>query len=296
LNIEIRGVVKDARGWFVQNAKISVLGDDSFTPVFSNENGNYLVSLKVSELQKIRLKVTKMGYSDAIVNISVINKEKKRYQADTAVINSSNYVFTIDTLKKTITGTDNKIEGDVAMVRTSQSTYSIPLNVFFDKNGNHFNGQVEVVAYEFNRETVPVSIMAVDTFDAVRGYAGNLMQTFGMPYIQFYDKEGRELFVKKSLPIKLVYKMYHMEDLYSGDTKIYEPVTEKDVSEMIAFCKNSKEEYPITRQFLIDNQLLKFPAWWIFDQSKGVWDNVGYKLLDSSGTIETIFYTIKDVV
>ncbi|MFA6430554.1 MAG: carboxypeptidase-like regulatory domain-containing protein [Candidatus Paceibacterota bacterium] len=296
LQIEIRGYVKDSRGWLVQNAKVDVLSDDNASSVLTNENGAYLIKMKANELQKIRLKVTKKGYSDGIVSLQVLYKEQKKYQAEDAVIKNANYQFTLDTKKRTITGDDNKIEGDTAIVKTSQSTYSIPLNVFFDKNGNYFSGQVEIVAYEFTRETVPVSIMAVDTFDTVRGYAGNLMQTFGMPYIQFYDKDGGDLFVRKSSPIKLIYKMYHMEDLYSGDTNIYEPVTEKDVSEMITYCKNSKEEYPITREFLIENRLLKFPAWWIFDQSKGVWDNIGYKLLDSSGTIETIFYTIKDVV
>lgn len=296
ISVEIMGVVKDPRGWVIQNAKISVLSDENIKPVLSDENGSYRVSMKVSELQKIRLKITKSGYSDAIINTTILTKDKKRYYVEDAVINSANAIFTIDTIKKTITGGDNNIINNSAIIKTSQSTYTIPLNVFFDKNGRAFSGQVEAVVYEFTRDTVPVNIMAVDTFDAVRGYAGNLMQTFGMPYIQFFDQDGKELYVKKSLPIKLVYKMYHMDDLYSGDTNIYEPVTERDVEEMIYFCKNSKEEYPITRQFLIDSRLLKFPAWWIFDQSKGVWDNMGYKLIDSSGTIETIFYTIKDVI
>jgi hypothetical protein len=294
--IEIRGYVKDSRGWAVQNAEISLIGDSSVPSTITNENGAYLIKMGVNELQKIRLKVTKMGYSDGVINIIALYKEQKMYQAETAFITSANYQFTLDTIKKTITGIDNKIDGNNAIIKTSQSTYTIPFNVFYDKNNNVFSGQVEIVAYEFTRETVPVSIMAVDTFDTVRGYAGNLMQTFGMPYVQFYDKNGNELFVKKSKPIRLVYKMYHMEDLYSGSTKIYAPVTTKEVEEMIAFCKNNKEQYPITREFLIETRLLKFPAWWIFDQSKGVWENEGYKLLDTNGTIETIFYTIKDMI
>ncbi len=296
VEVNVFGVVKDSRGWTVQNASISVLGGSNTKTILSDRNGEYRMPINVDGLQKIRFKITKRGYSDAIVNVNVLTSDKKIYQADTAVITSANYLFTLDNVNKTITGTDNKIEGNNAIVKTSQSVYTIPMNIFFDKSGKRFSGQIEIVAYEFNRETVPISIMAVDTFDAARGYAGNLMQSFGMPYVQFYDKEGNELFVKKSLPIKLVYKMYHMGDLYSGSTKIYEPVTEKEVKEMLSFCEKSKETYPITRQFLIDTRMLKFPAWWIFDQSKGVWGNEGYKLLDASGTIETIFYTIKDVI
>jgi hypothetical protein len=296
ISVEIMGIVKDIRGWAVQNAEVYVLSERGIKPVLSDENGAYRVSMKVNELQKVRLKITKRGYSDAIVNVTILTKSKKRYHVEDAIINSANNIFTVDTIKKTITGGDNQIINNSAIINTPQSTYTIPLNIFFDKNGKVFSGQVEAFVYEFTRDTVPMSIMSVDTFDTVRGYAGNLMQTFGMPYIQFFDKDGNVLYVKKSLPIKLVYRMYHMGDLYSGSTNIYEPVTERDVEEMIHFSKNSKEEYPITRQFLIDSQLLKFPAWWIFDQSKGVWDNMGYKLVDSSGTIETIFYTIKDVI
>jgi hypothetical protein len=64
---------------------------------------------------------------------------------------------------------------------------------------------------------------------------------------------------------------------------------------IIAFCKKSTIEYPINRQFIIDNDLYKLPAWWIFDQGRGIWDNVGYRLVDTKGKTETLFYTIKDV-
>jgi len=295
VDIKILGLVKDGKGNLVQNAKIIVFGDSTILPVFSDEKGVYSLSIGVNELEKVRLKITKPGFSDAVVNISVLDANKKIYRAEEAVIASANYNFTLDTLKKTITGVENLIEGNSAIIKTPQSTYTIPFNVFFDKNDKPFVGQIEVVAYEFNRETVPISMMTVDTFDAARGYAGNLMQTFGMPYIQFYDKNGNEIFVKKSSPIKLEYDMYHIDDLYSGNTNVYEPITTQDMERIIAFCKKSTIEYPIDRQFIIDNNLYKLPAWWIFDQGRGIWDNVGYRLVDTKGKTETLFYTIKDV-
>ena len=293
--VKILGLVRDGKGNLVQNAKISVFGDSTIPPVFSDEKGNYSLSIGVNELEKVRLKVTKPGFSDAVVNISVLDVNRKTYQAAEAVIASANYNFTLDTIKKTITGVQNSIEGNIVTVKTSQSVYTIPFNVFFDKSGKPFSGQIEIVAYEFNRETVPLSMMTVDTFDAARGYAGNLMQTFGMPYIQFYDKDGNELFVRKSSPIKLEYDMYHINDLYSGNTNVYEPITEQEMQQIIGFCNKSTVKYPIDRQFIIDNNLFKLPAWWIFDQGRGIWDNVGYRLIDTKGKTETLFYTVKDI-
>jgi hypothetical protein len=295
LEIKILGLVKDSKGNLVQNAKVSVFSDSTIKPVFSNEKGSYSLSIGVNELEKVRLKVTKPGFSDAVVSISVLDANRKIYQAAEATIASANYNFTLDTIKNTITGSQNLIDKKTAIVKTSQSVYTIPFNVFFDKSGKPFSGQIEVVAYEFNRETVPLSMMTVDTFDAARGYAGNLMQTFGMPYIQFYDKDGNELFVKKSSPIKLEYDMYHINELYSGSTNIYEAITEKEMEQILAFCKVSAIKYPIDRQFIIDKNLFKLPAWWIFDQGRGIWDNVGYRLVDTKGKTETLFYTIKDV-
>jgi hypothetical protein len=295
LEIKILGLVKDSKGNLVQNAKVSVFSDSKIKPVFSNEKGSYSLSIGVNELEKVRLKVTKPGFSDAVVSISVLDANRKIYQAAEATIASANYNFTLDTIKNTITGSQNLIDKKTAIVKTSQSVYTIPFNVFFDKSGKPFSGQIEVVAYEFNRETVPLSMMTVDTFDAARGYAGNLMQTFGMPYIQFYDKDGNELFVKKSSPIKLEYDMYHINELYSGSTNIYEAITEKEMEQILAFCKVSAIKYPIDRQFIIDKNLFKLPAWWIFDQGRGIWDNVGYRLVDTKGKTETLFYTIKDV-
>ena len=54
------------------------------------------------------------------------------------------------------------------------------------------------------------------------------------------------------------------------------------------------QPYHIDREFLINNQLLRFPAFWVFDRRRGVWDNIGVSVLDTQGTIRTIFYTIRD--
>lgn len=51
--------------------------------------------------------------------------------------------------------------------------------------------------------------------------------------------------------------------------------------------------FPITREFLVSHKLYTFPPFWVFDRKGGVWDNVGIRVLDTSGTIQTPFYTVK---
>ena len=152
---------------------------------------------------------------------------------------------------------------------------------------------VDVYLYEFTRDTVPDSLIEVDTFDQIMGYAGDLMKTFGMPYIQFFDTEtDEELYVFSSSPMTITHQIYHMDLLYKNVDELYGPLTEDDM----IFLVDKTEElggYPIDRQFLINNELLKFPAWWCFDQDRGIWDNIGIKVLDKNGLIEAQFYTIK---
>ena len=52
--------------------------------------------------------------------------------------------------------------------------------------------------------------------------------------------------------------------------------------------------FPITANFLVKDDLLTFPPFWVFDRKAGVWDNIGVRVLDTSGTIQMPFYTIND--
>jgi hypothetical protein len=134
--------------------------------------------------------------------------------------------------------------------------------------------------------------MQVDTFDQVMGYAGDLMKTFGMPYIQFFTQDGAELDVLKSKPMVLTYKIADMDALRKNTDQIYEPLTDRDMQLLVEASRGNP--YVIDREFLINNQLLRFPAFWVFDRKRGIWDNVGVSVLDTQGTIKTIFYTVRD--
>jgi hypothetical protein len=86
-------------------------------------------------------------------------------------------------------------------------------------------GDIDIYLYEFDNRTIPASLANIDTFDQVMGYAGNLMKSFGMPYIQFFTTDGKELFVQKSNPMALTYTIANMVNFVnnniSGNGKIF---------------------------------------------------------------------------
>jgi len=59
-----------------------------------------------------------------------------------------------------------------------------------------------------------------------------------MPYIQFFDSNGKELFVYKSNPMLVENKIYHMKELYENYDKIYEPITKEDMNYLYEYSKN----------------------------------------------------------
>jgi hypothetical protein len=162
------------------------------------------------------------------------------------------------------------------------------------RDGTPYTGIFDVYLYEFTRENPPENLMNVDTFDDVRGYAGNIMKSFGMPYIQFFTQGGEELHVLSSNPMRLTYRIADMEALRQNADGIYRPLTEDDMRLLIEASRG--QPYRIDREFLIRYQLLNFPAFWVFDRERGVWDNVGVSVLDIHGTIQSVFYTVRDTI
>jgi hypothetical protein len=161
------------------------------------------------------------------------------------------------------------------------------------RDGAPYRGVVDVYLYEFTAETVPQNLTNIDTFDQVMGYAGNLMKSFGMPYIQFFSPDGEELHVMRSTPMVLTYTIADMEALRMNAAQIYGPLTDADMK-ILVDSSSVGRGYPIDRTFLIEHGLLRFPAFWVFDRKKGVWENIGIKVLDTEGTIQSLFYTINN--
>ena len=115
-----------------------------------------------------------------------------------------------------------------------------------------------------------------------------------MPYIQFFAPNGEELHVMKSNPMILTYRLAGLSDLQKNtDNRPTGPLTDANLQTLIA-ASAGDPGFPITAQWMATNHLFTFPPFWVFDRRKGVWENVGMRVLDVQGTIQAPFYTINN--
>jgi hypothetical protein len=292
----IHGRVTDAHGNAIQGASVVLLGRTDVSPSITDAKGEYLFATNAMPMEKIRIKASKRNYSDGLGEIVVLTKgtARKSYVADDIQLTTPITIVTIDYAKKTVTGARNLYSEDgTVTIQTPNSTYQIPAGSIVDQHGEVYTkGPIDVYLYEFDKGNPPESLMQLDTFDQVIGYAGNLMKTFGMPYIQFFAQDGEELGVLKSRPMVLTYRIANMQELRDNTDHIYQPLTDADMEFLVESSRG--QPYRIDRDFLIKTNMLRFPAFWVFDRKRGIWDNVGVSVLNKQGVIQTIFYTIRD--
>ena len=292
--VKLSGKVVDIAGDPVQGASVSVLSRSDVAPVVTDSKGAYTLSFGVKEMEKLRVAASKRNFSDGVEPLIILQKGRTSYEVSPITISSAISIVTIDTRTKTVSGgSGNEARPDGSFtIRTKNSTYEIPAGAVVRKNGTPYLGEVDVYLYEFTADTAPESLLAVDTFDQVMGYAGDLMKSFGMPYIQFFAPGGEELHVRKSKPMVLTYRIPDMDALRNNEKHLYGNLTDADMELLVEASRGAP--YRIDREFLINNRLLRFPAFWVFDREAGVWENVGISVLDVDGTIRTTFYTMND--
>lgn len=295
LRVVVRGRVVDSHGAPIEGASVSVLSRPSVKAARSDGKGVFLLETGAKEMEKLRIRAFKRNFSDGYADLVLVQGATARtYDIGDIRIESPVGILTINYAARTVTGMGNTFNSDRSVtLQTSQSTYRIPADAIVHEDGRPYTGNtVDVYLYEFTKGDPPPNLIEVDTFDQVRGYAGDLMKSFGMPYIQFFADDGEELHVRSSKPMVLTYKIPDMDALYQNTDRIYEALTPADMQLLVDSSKG--KEYPIDREFLIGHQLLRFPAFWVFDRKRGVWDNVGINVLDVQGTIRTVFYTQRD--
>lgn len=293
--ITLSGTVIDGRGEPIQGASVSVLSHPEVRAATTDVSGTYAIKLSVLPMEKVRVSAQKRNYSNGVASAIVLDGGKSAYRLDPITIATPISIVTLDTQKRTVTDPRDRANPDGSFVLyATSSTYEIPPGAIVDATNKPYVGQLDVYIYEFTRETVPSSLTTLDTFDSVMGYAGNLMQTLGMPYIQFFTPQGAELDVLKSKPMLLTYKISGMQDILDNFYKRPEgPLTQAQL-QTILDASSGDPGFPITSQFLYDRKISTFPAFWVFDQRRGVWENQGMRLLDSTGTMQAPFYTTDD--
>ncbi|OHB18900.1 MAG: hypothetical protein A2854_03550 [Parcubacteria group bacterium RIFCSPHIGHO2_01_FULL_56_18] len=290
--VKATGRVVDNRGTPIAGARVEIVSRPDSAAVTTDENGIYTIPTGAMKMEKLRFRSTKRNFSDGYADAILLTDGVKTISVEDITLESPLTIVTVDFAKRSVTGSGNRFAENGVVVTTPNSTYEIPQGAIVDANGTPYSGPIDIYLYEFTKGNPPESLMQVDTFDQVMGYAGDLMKTFGMPYIQFFTQDGAELDVLKSKPMVLTYRIADMDALRENIDQIYSPLTEKDMQLLVEASRG--QPYVIDREFLINNQLLRFPAFWVFDRKRGVWDNVGVSVLDTQGTITTIFYTVRD--
>ena len=293
--IVLSGIVVDAAHRPVAGATVSVLSHPEVPAVTTDGKGGYSIKLSARAMEKIRVSAVKRNFSNGVVNALVLGPGRTTYALDPLVLTSPIVIVTIDTQKHTVTDPADTANPDGSFVlHATSSTYAIPAGAVVHADGSPYMGPVDVYLYEFTRDTVPESLVKLDTFNDVIGYAGNLMLTLGMPYIQFFTPSGEELAVMKSKPMLLTYHIPGMQDMRDNFYKRPEgPLTDKDLAKIIA-ASAGDPGFPVDAQFLANNGISTFPAFWVFDHKRGVWENQGMRLLDVQGTMQAPFYTINN--
>jgi hypothetical protein len=259
--------------------------NDKKTNTKTDATGKYTFDISLADSSRYRLRAWDPTHSDGFAAFSTFAS---------GTTQSVTLDFTIHTPDKVMDVTLSRdVRDGMIQLDTAQTIYTIPVDGLVFADGTLFHGdQIRGYMYEFTKETNMANYMYNDTFDAVYGYVGNIMKTFGMPYLQIYDTEGNELHIRKSKPALLHNKIYHMKALYDNYDHIYTAITDEDMAYLVAASKTDPTGFPITRAWLIDNHMLKWPSWWCLNRTKWVWEAVGQRVIDPSGVIETQYYTI----
>ena len=294
-NFNLNWKVLDESGKPLKDVKITLLNNDNIFTT-SDEKGDYSLDFKYYPFSHLRFKASLKEYSDWFQTVSFNNyydidwdkKENLNF-----VLNKSDYSYVVD-----INSYKNKVSKnwkEYFRFTTKQSTYLVPIDWLYFKNLDKWDQNTfEVYLYELTKWDNTDNLTNIDTFNEVSWYVWNIMKTFWMPYIQFIDKQtGEELFVKKSNPMILQNTIYHMKELYENYDKIYEPITKEDMQFLVSYSKQ-KWWYPIDFDFLTKNNFLRWPAWWVLDRKKWVWESVGFKVLTIDWLVELPFYSIND--
>lgn len=270
-----------------------VLLNNSQKKVKTNEEWKYKMEIKAYPLSHLRFKASKEWYADGFFSVYLDHSQKPSWDKkiyEKFVLNKAGKIYNLDFTNQ------DKIETvgwkDYYVIESSQSIYHVPVRKLYYKDWTKFEGdKLKVYLYEFKKTDDLENLTEVDTFSPVLWYVWNLMKTFWMPYIQFFDENWKEVFVKKSQPMLLINDIYHMEALYENQDQIYEAITTGDMKQLVA--ESRKWGYPITYDWLIEHDFLKWPAWWYLDREKWTWVSVPHKVIDKSWVVQLKFWQIK---
>lgn len=290
--VTITWVVSDKNWNAIEWVKVTLLNNNKKF-VYTDKDWKYEFKFKSYPLSHLRVRVTKEWYADWYFSIYLDRSLDPSWEMkveENLVLESADNSIIIDFNK--YDKTKEFMWKKYFIVESSQSTYYVPYDLYYFNLDKFEWDKIKVYLYEFTKWDNIDNLVEVDTFSPVYWYVWNLMKTFWMPYIQFFDMNWEEIFIKEENPMLLTNKIYHMKELYENYDKIYEAITTWDMEFLV---KKSEEEwwFPITYDWLIENNFLRWPVWWTLDRKRWTWLDVPHRVVDTSWVVQLKFYQIK---
>lgn len=281
-SVSVSGLVTDDTGNTLADVTISLLSDPSITTK-TNADGSYEITFLSYDLAKERLKANLTGYSEGVINFDIVGDNEYQFTEQNFILIPNLAYVTLDLANQTATSSDPDqvsvvVNSDHYLVTTPNSEYQIEFDVFVDAADNPYSSTVMVYVFEFNDESELDNILANDAFNEAIGYANGLI-TYGMPLLAFLDEDQNVIHIKKYQPLNLTYKTFAKDNI---------PDCYAILATLQELSADSTDLF-IDSEFLA-NENIDFPTFWIFDFTKGTWDETAFRINDEY-QIETIFYT-----
>ncbi len=300
--VSLSGVIMDDAGKPVSGAKISVYGEE-MSPAISAQDGSYSLAIDLVWPRKLRFQAIHPNYALGVHTVDLIDPllavSKEQSFIKNFTLRSIYQEISIDTKKKTITGSGSSVTKEWYQIINPFTKYLIPFNAIVGDDGKPFFGKVRAVIYEFDRTTAN-ELLTSDVFTEASGYASQWLVTYGMPLIFFYDSSGKRLEVYKKFPMQIWTTNRELEWLIQANAmdkrapgfnpdEYEEALSPENVVKLIqadeekAYVESQKNTsaYPITFEWIMKTES-RLPGFWVYDQFSGFWENAGYALVEKA--------------
>lgn len=262
--------------------------------VLTDVQGNYSFSFRAISPSVLRVRVTNGTHMIGIKKINIVDSVRAASPVQTFkqdfTITLPSQSATIDTVAKTIEGNGASVTVEGFLIQNPYTKYLIPFDAIV-QNGKPYQGKVKAMVFEFDRSSGGF-LLDSDAFDQnTHGYVSQFFVTYGMPFITFFTENGEPLDVLSTHPMKIATTKREKDP--NGDAPAYTEMYR------IAYEVSQKAPagtYPIDNKWLMEQGSdAIIPPWWVFDQRRGYWDNVGKRFASPDPyapyCIESTFYT-----
>jgi len=299
VDLIIKGQVKDAEGNPLSGVTLSVLNYDK--DFVSDPLGMLNATVSVRSPDKVRVRLSKRGYSDAFWDQNVITAFGEPGRMDFSVILEKplgvlklNFgASNLEALESSGAVTSELIDGDLKVVLEDKFSFYLSPDSVFSDEGMPYKGLVDLELFYFSNQNQRVgSFSRLDMISNEHDVFDQVVEVFGMPYLKFTGEDGQRLAILKKKPIIIEGFLLN----YVGEKGLPAFFTRSEWEKMYDYGNTAKEVLPI--DWSVTEKLLgstkdkgAFGLFWNLRQDAGVWTSSKFQIVNMQGDIKTQFYT-----